>query len=107
TPGIATRRLDLDHVGAEVGEQHPRERPRHVLRVLQDPQPRQRQVARLAGRYAHRASPSSRRAITVRWISAAPPEIVVATEARWKAATRPAGGPAPSSRRPARSRGPT
>ncbi len=29
-----------------------------------------------------RGNPSPRRAITVRWISAAPPEIVVATDAR-------------------------
>ena len=34
---VAGRRLDLDHVGAQVGEEHPAERPGDVLRVLDDP----------------------------------------------------------------------
>ncbi len=42
-PRIAAGRLDLDHVGAEVGEQHAGKRPRHVLGVLEHPDPIQRQ----------------------------------------------------------------
>ena len=70
---VAPRRLDLDHVGAELREERARERPRHVLRDLDDAYPFERQ--------AHR-SPSPLRAITSCCTSAVPPAIVEPTEAR-------------------------
>ena len=70
---VAGRRLDLDDVGAEVGEEHAAERAGDVLRVLDD--------AHAFEREAHR-SPSPRRAMTTCRISAEPPEIVEPTDAR-------------------------
>ena len=71
--GVATRRLDLDHLGAELGEQRPGERPGHVLRHLDH--------AHALERQAHRR-PSPRRAITSCCTSAVPPAIVEPTDAR-------------------------
>jgi hypothetical protein len=42
-PGIATRRLDLDHLGAEVGEDRRGERPRDEHREVHHPHARERQ----------------------------------------------------------------
>ena len=39
---VAGRRLQLDHVGAQVGEQHARERPGRDVGELDDPDPSQR-----------------------------------------------------------------
>ena len=39
---VAARRLDLDHVGALVGQEHRGERPRHHAGEVDDPHPRQR-----------------------------------------------------------------
>ena len=55
--GIAIARLDLDDLGAEVGEQHARHRPRHALRELQDPDPVE--CARHDRHYRSRSRPES------------------------------------------------
>ena len=70
---VAGGRLDLDHLGAEVGEQDAAERAGDVLRVLDH--------ADALERSAH-DSPSPRRAITSCCTSAVPPEIVEPTAAR-------------------------
>ena len=51
--GVAARRLDLDHLGAELGEERARERAGHVLRV-----PRRRALLRAAG--SSQAQPAPR-----------------------------------------------
>ena len=71
---VPGRRLDLDDVRAEVGEEHAAERPRDVLRVLDDAHALERQSVT--------AGPSPRRAMTTWRISAEPPEIVEPTDAR-------------------------
>ena len=70
---VAGRRLDLHDLGAEIGEEHAAERPRDVLRVLDD--------AHALERQRHRSA-SPRRAMTICRISAEPPEIVEPTDAR-------------------------
>ena len=67
-------------LGAELGKQRPRERPRHLLGDLHH--------AHSVERQAHR-SPSPRRAITSCCTSDVPPAIVEPTEARYSAAARP------------------
>ena len=57
-PLISLRRLDLDHVRTQVGQQHGRERPGHVLPVVEYSAAGQRQAAVLIRAGAHRASPS-------------------------------------------------
>ena len=52
-PFVAARRLDLDHVGAEVGEEHRRERGGHVLPVVEDAEAGERETR------AHRSHASS------------------------------------------------
>ena len=47
---VAADRLDLDHVGAEVGEQHPRERAREDVPDLEHPDPGERPGRRRASR---------------------------------------------------------
>ena len=58
-PGIAARRLDLDHLGAEVGEDRRGERPRHEHREIHHPYAAQRQPG-LSG-HAFRDKAASRR----------------------------------------------
>ena len=70
---VACGGLDLDDVRTEVGEEDTAQRPGDVLRVLDDPNPCERE--------AHRR-PNPRRAMTVCRISAEPPEIVEPTDAR-------------------------
>ena len=70
---VARRRLDLDHVRPQIGEEQAAERAGDVLSRLHD--------AHTLERKAHRR-PSPRRAMTTCWISAVPPEIVEPTDAR-------------------------
>ncbi len=70
---VARRRLDLDHLGAEIAEDHAAQRACDVLRVLHDAHSGER-------RSGHSSSP--RRAITSCCTSAVPPEIVEPTDAR-------------------------
>src|SRR6266581_1912007 len=61
-PGIAARRLDLDHPGAEVGEDRGGERPRDEHREVHHPDTQERQpgAAHLGGSIQlHRAMPPS------------------------------------------------
>ena len=70
---VTAGRLHLHDVGPQIGEEHTAQRPRDVLRVLDDSHAFERQ--------AH-LSPSPRRAMTTCRISAEPPEIVEPTDAR-------------------------
>ncbi len=70
---VAGGRLDLDDVGAEVGEEDAAQRPRDVLRVLDHAH---------AFEGERHLNPSPRRAMTTWRISAEPPEIVEPTDAR-------------------------
>ena len=80
---VPVRRLDLDDVRAEIGQQHPAERPRDVLRVLDHVNAFERQ--------GH-GRPSPLRPITSWRISAEPPEIVEPTDERYTPAIRPSSG---------------
>ena len=64
---VATGRLELDHVGALIAEDHRAERPRHVRRDVEHLDAAERKCHR-----ASSASARSRRAITMRWISLVP-----------------------------------
>src|SRR5216683_2103241 len=46
---VAARRLDLDHFGAEVGEDHPARRPHHHVRELGDANAFERELLLLHG----------------------------------------------------------
>ena len=70
---ITRRRLDLDHLGPELGEQHTAERAGDVLRNLD--------YANAFEGHLHRR-PSPRRAITSCCTSDVPPAIVDPTDAR-------------------------
>ena len=70
---VACGRLDLDHVRAQVGEEHAAERAGDVLRVLDHAHAFEGQ---------RHLSPSPRRAMTTCRISADPPEMVEPTDAR-------------------------
>ena len=79
--GVPTRGLDLDHVGAEFGEQRTGERAGDILRHLDHADALERQVHRGPGG-VHTRPPSPLRAITSCCTSAVPPAIVEPTDAR-------------------------